>query len=35
MFKEQKDLIDTDTQFFIRDRNNIDDYLFELNSAYI
>ena len=31
----QKDLIDTETEIFIRDRENLDDFLYELDSSYI
>lgn len=31
----QKELIDTETEFFIRDRHNIDDFLYELDSSYV
>ena len=35
IFKEQNDLIDTDTEFFVRDRNNIEDFLYEMNGDFI
>lgn len=31
----QKELVDTETEFFIRDRNNLDDFLYELDSSYV
>ncbi|EGR31050.1 hypothetical protein IMG5_118860 [Ichthyophthirius multifiliis] len=32
---EQKELVDTETEFFIRDKNNLDDYLYEIESSYL
>ena len=31
---EQQELLDTETEFFFRDKDNVDDFLFELNSSY-
>ena len=31
----QKELVDTETEFFIRDKDNIDDFLYELDSSYV
>ena len=32
---EQKELMDTETECFIRDRDNIDDFLYEIDSGYL
>lgn len=32
---EQKELVDTETEFFIRDKENLDDYLYEIESSYL
>ncbi|KAL4442225.1 hypothetical protein ABPG74_009243 [Tetrahymena malaccensis] len=32
---EQKELVDTETEFFIRDKNNLDDYLYEIESSHL
>ena len=31
----QKELLDTETEFFIRDLENLDDFLYELDSIYV
>ncbi|KRX08132.1 hypothetical protein PPERSA_01677 [Pseudocohnilembus persalinus] len=32
---EQKELIDTETEFFIRDKDNLDDFLYEVESSHL
>ena len=32
---EQKELMDTETECFIRDRDNIDDFLYEIDSGFL
>ena len=33
ILSEQKELVDTETEFFIRDRENLDDFLYEIESS--
>lgn len=28
-------MVDTETEFFIRDKDNLDDFLYELDSSYV
>lgn len=35
IFLGQKELLDTETEFFIRDLHNLDDFLYELDSIYV
>ena len=28
-------MVDTETEFYIRDRDNLDDFLYELDSSYV
>ena len=28
-------MIDTETEFFIRDRDNLDDFLYEIDNSYL
>jgi hypothetical protein len=32
---EQKEIVDTGNEFFIRDRESIDDFLYEIESSYV
>ncbi len=32
--KEQKELLDNETEFFTRDKYDLDDYLYELDTSY-
>ena len=34
-FAEQKELIDTENEFFIRDKDSIEDFLYEIESSYV
>lgn len=34
-FLRQKDLLDTETEFFVCDRNNIGDFLYEMSGNFI
>lgn len=35
IFAEQKQLIDTETEFFIRDKQNVEDFLYEVEGSYL
>lgn len=35
IFSKQRVLLDTETEFFIRDMNNLDDFLYELDNSYV
>jgi hypothetical protein len=35
IFKDQRDFVDTETEFVIRTKDNLDDFLFELDSSYV
>lgn len=35
IFLRQKELLDTETEFFIRDLSNLDDFLYESDSIYV
>lgn len=35
IFSKQRVLVDTETEFFIRDTNNLDDFLYELDNSYV
>jgi len=32
---EQKELVDTGNEFFVRDRDSIDDFLYEIETSYV
>jgi hypothetical protein len=32
---EQKELVDTENEFFVRDRDSIEDFLYEIESSYV
>ncbi len=34
MIREQRDGFDSETEFFIRTKNDIDDFLFEMETSY-
>ena len=33
ILSEQKELVDTETEFFLRDRDNLDDFLYEVETS--